>query len=52
MFDWGKFRSNKGADKLHTVLDYNGCLPVFMEVTDGKVHESKKEDSFLSPRAA
>lgn len=31
-----------GAAKLHTVLDYDGCLPVFM----GKVHDSKKADSF------
>ena len=39
MFDWAKFRKRKGAVKLHLVLDYDGCLPVFATVTDGKTHE-------------
>lgn len=52
MFDWAVFRSNKGAAKLHTVLDYDGCLPVFMEVTDGKVHESKRANSFSFPKGS
>lgn len=52
IFDWAKFRSNKGAAKLHTVLDYDGCLPVFMEITDGKVHESKKANSFSFPKGS
>lgn len=46
IFDWTKFRNNKGATKLHTVLDYDGRLPVFMEISDGKIHESKKAKSF------
>ncbi|MCW2261031.1 MULTISPECIES: IS4 family transposase [Sphingobacterium] len=52
MFDCAVFRSNKGAAKLHTVLDYDGCLPVFMEVTDGKVHESKRANSFSFPKGS
>lgn len=52
IFDWAKFRSNKGAAKLHTVLDYDGCLPVFMEITEGKVHESKKANSFSFPKGS
>lgn len=39
MFDWALFRRRKGAVKLHLVLDYDGCLPVFANVTDGKTHE-------------
>lgn len=39
LFDWAKFRQHKGAVKLHTVLDYDTCLPVFMHMTDGKTHE-------------
>lgn len=50
IFDWAKFRSNKGAAKLHAVLDYDGCLPVFMEIIDGKVHESKKANSSSLPK--
>ncbi len=46
VFDWAKFRSTKGAVKLHTVLDYDGCLPVFMQITDGKVHESQRANSY------
>ena len=46
LFDWAKFRSTKGAVKLHTVLDYDGCLPVFMQITDGKVHESQRANSY------
>jgi hypothetical protein len=39
LFDWAQYRKKKGAIKLHTVLDYDGCLPVFASVTEGKTHE-------------
>lgn len=39
MFDWANYRSTKGAVKLHTVLDYDGLLPVFALLTDGKTAE-------------
>ncbi|TVR14390.1 MAG: IS4/IS5 family transposase [Balneolaceae bacterium] len=29
-----------GAIKLHTLLDYDGCLPVYVHMTDGKPHDS------------
>jgi len=50
LFDWAKFRQYKGAVKLHTVLDLDTCLPVFMDMTDGKTHEIKvaKEMTFPS----
>jgi hypothetical protein len=41
VFDWAKFRQYKGAVKIHMVLDYQGCIPHFASITDGKVHESK-----------
>ena len=41
MFPWAKFRQTKGAVKLHTLLDHDGYLPVFVNVTDGKTHEVK-----------
>ena len=40
VFDWAKYRQAKGAIKIHTVLDYDGLLPVFAVVTDGKKHDS------------
>lgn len=39
MFDWAKYRTNKGAAKLHAVLDYDSCMPVYGCITDGKTHE-------------
>ena len=39
LFDWAKFRQTKGAVKLHLLLDHEGYLPVFAQITEGKVHE-------------
>lgn len=39
LFDWAKYRQRKGAVKLHTLLDYDGCLPHYMCMTDGKPHD-------------
>ena len=38
-FDWALFRQRKGAIKLHTVLDFDYCLPCFMDLSDGKKHD-------------
>jgi Transposase DDE domain/Domain of unknown function (DUF4372) len=38
-FKWAKYRRRKGALKLHTLLDHEGCLPSFIRMTNGKVHE-------------
>jgi hypothetical protein len=37
LFPWARFRKNKGATKLHTLLDLRGPIPSFIEITDGKV---------------
>jgi len=37
VFKWAKFRKKKGAVKLHTLLDLRGNIPVFIDITDGKV---------------
>lgn len=39
LFDWAKYRTTKGAVKLHLLLDHDGYLPVFAHVTEGRVHE-------------
>lgn len=52
IFDWARFRTRKGAVKLHTVLDYDGCLPVFVQVTDGKTHEVNVIDQFDFPKGS
>ena len=37
LFPWARFRKNKGAIKLHTLLDLRGPIPSFINITDGKV---------------
>jgi len=39
LFDWATFRRTKGAVKLHLLLDHDGYLPVFANITEGNVHE-------------
>ena len=39
MFDWARYRSAKGAVKLHLVLDHDGYLPRFANITKGSVHD-------------
>lgn len=41
VFDWAHFRKKKGAVKLHTVLDFDGCMPVFADLSEGKKHDVK-----------
>ena len=39
LFPWAKFRSHKGAVKLHTLLDLRGSIPSLLIITHGKVHD-------------
>ena len=41
LFNWAKYRTKKGAIKLHTLLDYDGNLPVYVNITDGKTADNK-----------
>ena len=41
LFDWSKYRQTKGAVKLHLLLDHEGYLPVFAQVTKWRVHETR-----------
>lgn len=36
VYDWAHYRKSKGAIKLHTLLDYDGLLPTFIHMSDGK----------------
>ncbi len=40
-FDWAKYRTGKGAAKLHLLLDHDGYLPQFAVVTEGKTADIK-----------
>lgn len=39
VFWWAKFRKQKAAIKLHTMLDIKTEIPCFIHITDGKSHE-------------
>jgi len=41
LFPWAKFRTTKGAIKLHAMLDLRGNIPAFLTITDGKLHDVK-----------
>jgi hypothetical protein len=50
VFDWAKFRKRKGAVKLHTVLDYDNCMPAFMDLSDGKKHDVRAAREIEFPK--
>lgn len=39
IFPWARFRTAKGAVRLHTLLDLRGNIPSFIHISDGKLHE-------------
>lgn len=41
LYDWAKFRSIKGAVKVHIKLNHAGYLPTFMVVANGKDNDNK-----------
>jgi len=47
VFPWAIFRKKKGAVKLHTLLDLRGNIPVFIAITDGKVHDVNVLDQII-----
>ena len=47
VFPWARFRTTKGAIKLHTLLDLKGNIPTFIHISDGKLHDVKVLDLLL-----
>lgn len=37
VFDWAKYRTTKGAAKMHLLLDHDGHLPHYAVITEGNV---------------
>ena len=52
LFDWAKFRQTKGAVKLHLLLDHDGYLPVFAQITPGDVHEVNVAQTLRFPQGS
>jgi hypothetical protein len=44
VFWWGKFRRNKAAVKLNTILDLKTNIPTFVHITGGMIHEVNSLD--------
>ena len=42
----------KGAIKIHTVLDYDSCLPVFIRMTDGKTSDIEIAEKLSFPKGS
>src|ERR1022692_4342396 len=47
VFPWARFRSRKGAVKMHTLLDLRGPIPSFIGVSDGKMADVKILDTIV-----
>ena len=47
LFPWAKFRKQKGAIKMHTLLNLRGSIPEFIRITDGKVHDVNILDELI-----
>jgi len=41
LFDWAKYKTAKGAVKMHTLLDFDGNLPAYVNITNGKTADNK-----------
>lgn len=50
VFDWAKYKQEKGAIKLHTMLDYDGCLPKYVYMSEAKQSDVKHAQYMLMPR--
>lgn len=49
LFNWARFRTKKGALKLHAVLDYDTGLPHYAVMSDGKTHDVKQAHTTVFP---
>jgi len=49
VFDWAKYRKQKGAVKLHTLLDYDGLMPSYLFMTKGSQADVKHAQYMTMP---
>jgi len=52
LFPWAKFRKQKAAVKMHTLLDLHGNIPTFISMTDGTVHDVNILDEIMPEAGA
>lgn len=49
VFDWATYRKQKGAVKLHTLLDYDGLMPSYLFMTKGSQADVKHSQYMNMP---
>ena len=47
LFPWARFRQNKGAVKMHTLLDLHGNIPTCVWISNGKLADVKVLDELV-----
>lgn len=52
IFPWARYQKQKGAIRLHTLLDLRGPIPSWLCITDGKVGDVTMLDSLLAEPGA
>jgi hypothetical protein len=52
VFDWARYRTAKGAVKIHMLLDHDGLLPEYALITEGKVADIKVARKLQFPAGA
>ncbi len=52
LFDWAKFRTTKGAVKMHAVLDYDSGLPNYIAIGEGKIHDVNAAKQIVFPNGS
>ena len=50
VFDWATYANEKGAIKLHTALDFDGCLPSYVCMTKGSQADVRHARYMTIPR--
>lgn len=51
-FDWAHYRTSKGGIKLHTLLDFDGCMPAYLHLTPAREHEAKIAKQISIPQGS
>jgi putative transposase len=49
LFPWARFRKTKAAIRIHALMQADGSLPTFLQITDGKIHDNNAAKSFHVP---
>jgi hypothetical protein len=47
LFPWASFRRAKGAVKLHTMIEVHSAIPMFIDITHGKIHDIEALDRIV-----